>query len=451
MRAVRFLVFVFALLGIATPALAEQNDPLQKVGHILIVFEENHSFDNLFGLFPGANGIFNAGEAAIQVDENGKAFPTLPPVLDTRQRAPDGKSVVESRFPPTQANAPFLIDPYVSLDGYTGDLVHRYYQEKKQINGGKMNRFAGVSTAGGLAMGYFDISDSYLWRLASQYTLADNMFHSAFGGSFLNHMFLICSCALQWGDASADDRKSLLQSEVMREDGYLINTIYSQQFHAVDAKPPFLPPMTAPMHIGDRLDAKKPEPIKWKWYAGGFNDALAGHPDPLFQFHHQPFMYFARFKLGSDAQKEHLQDYDDLVADIKGGRLPPVAFYKPIGRNNLHPDYANLSEGDHHLEELINLLMSGPQWNDTLVLITADEHGGYWDHVAPPKRDDFGPGTRIPLIAVGPMVKRGFVDHTQYDFGSILKTIEERFGLDPVVGSVDGKATAMRNLLQENP
>ena len=84
-----------------------------------------------------------------------------------------------------------------------------------------------------------------------------------------------------------------------------------------------------------------------------------------------------------------------------------------------------MSAGEHDLEELIKLLKAGPQWKDTLVLITTDEHGGFWDHVPPPKRDEFGRGTRIPLIAVGPMVKRGYIDHTQYDFGSILRTIEE--------------------------
>jgi len=81
------------------------------------------------------------------------------------------------------------------------------------------------------------------------------------------------------------------------------------------------------------------------------------------------------------------------------------------------------------------------------VIVTYDEHGGAWDHVAPPKRDPWGPGTRVPLLAIGPMVKKGFIDHTSYDFGSILRTIEIRFGAEPV-NQTDGTATPMTNLLQ---
>ena len=82
-----------------------------------------------------------------------------------------------------------------------------------------------------------------------------------------------------------------------------------------------------------------------------------------------------------------------------------------------------------------------------VVIVTYDENGGLWDHVAPPRRDRWGPGTRVPLIAIGPTVKRGYVDHTPYDFGSILRTIEVRFGADPV-GEADANAYPLRNLLQ---
>jgi phospholipase C len=82
-----------------------------------------------------------------------------------------------------------------------------------------------------------------------------------------------------------------------------------------------------------------------------------------------------------------------------------------------------------------------------LILVTYDENGGFWDHVAPPKRDRWGPGTRVPLIAIGPMVKRGNIDHTAYEFGSILKTLEDRFGLAPL-NDIDARATNLAALLQ---
>ena len=124
-----------------------------------------------------------------------------------------------------------------------------------------------------------------------------------------------------------------------------------------------------------------------------------------------------------------------------------MSFYKPVGQLNLHPGYANITDGDAHLGELVERLQRSPLYADTLIIVTYDENGGYWDHVAPPVRDRWGPGTRIPLLAVGPTVKRGFVDHTTHDFGSILKTIEERFDLEPLTDA-DAKAASLRTMLR---
>lgn len=429
------------------PAMAaELPAPLAKVGHIVVIFEENRSFDNLFGHFPGANGLDQAGAAAPQAGADGTRYASLPPVMNTSLRP----AVVDARFPATLANAPFAVDPFVPPADKTGDLVHRFYQEQGQINGGAMDRFAAISDAGGLTMGYFDSRDSQLWRLASDYTLGDAMFHSAFGGSFLNHAFLVCACAFRWPDApakvvaSVDATGHMTKDGQVTPDGYAVNTTRSAYLHAPGDDPALLlPPQTMP-HIGDRLDAKG---VTWAWYGGGFDDAMGGHPGKLFQFHHHPLSYFADLAPGSAAQRRHLKDEADLRADIAAGTLPRVAFYKPYGSFNQHPGYANLDDGDRHLAEVIARLQAGPNWDDTLVIVTYDENGGQWDHVPPPHRDEWGPGTRVPLLLIGPMVKRHFVDHTPYDFGSILRTIELRFGADPL-NERDGQATPMTAALQ---
>jgi acid phosphatase len=165
-----------------------------------------------------------------------------------------------------------------------------------------------------------------------------------------------------------------------------------------------------------------------------------------FQFHHQPLQYFQNLAPGTPAQKAHLQDYKDFVHDIEQNTLPQVAFYKPIGQYNLHPGYTNVTDGDRHLADLMMKLQGSAAYSDMLIVITWDENGGQWDHVPPPRRDRWGPGSRIPLIAVGPTVKRGYIDRTPYDFGSILRTIEARFGLDPLEDA-DRNAYPMRNLL----
>jgi len=431
------------------PALAQPGapDPLARIGHIVVIFEENRSLDNFFGKFPGANGLANAGDKTIQIGPDGKPYEFLPSPMNSNLKPPD----VDKRFPAQLPNRPFEINGYVSLDDDTGDLIHAFYQEQMQINGGAMNRYAEVSNAKGLTMGYFDISKTYLWKLAGEFTLGDAMFHSAFGGSFLNHAFLVCSCAFRWPNAPEaivarlDADGNMVKDGQVTPDGYAVNTSRSVYLHAPSDTDPskLVPPQTMP-HIGDRLDAKN---ISWKWYSGGYDDAMAGHPDARFQFHHQVLQYFQDLAPGTPAQKAHLQDYKDLVRDIEQNTLPQVVFYKPIGQYNQHPGYTNVSDGDGHLAELVRKLQDSPAYADMLIIITWDENGGQWDHVPPPRRDKWGPGTRVPLIAVGPTVKRGYVDHTPYDFGSILRTIEVRYGLDPLTDA-DANAYPMRDLLQ---
>ena len=435
-------------VGVSGAAHAQDADKLAKIGHIVVIFEENRSFDNLFGLFPGANGLLNAGEAQHQVDLDGHVYQTLPPVKNTNMRP----TVVDMRFPAEIPNGPFAIDPYVPLNVTTGDMIHRWYQEPMQIDGGKMDKYAAISDGGGLVMGYYDMSKSAQWRLASEFAIGDAMFHSAFGGSFLNHSFLVCSCAYRWPEAPA---KIVAQVDA---NGRMVQATGRSRRTA-----------TRSTRAARSICTRRPTPTRacwcrrrrcrisatgwtrraWtgRWYSGGYDDAMAGKPDPLFQFHHQPLAFFQDLAPGTNAQKAHLRDVKDLYADIEKNTLPPVVFYKPIGELNLHPGYANITDGDEHLADLVTRLQKSDAYKDMLIIVTYDEHGGLWDHVAPPKRDMWGPGTRIPLIAIGPTVKRGFIDHTTYDFGSILKTISMRFGIEPV-GSADRDATPMTNLLQ---
>src|SRR4029077_12747563 len=146
-------------------AQAPSGTALANIVSVVVIFEENRSFDNMFGLFPGANGLSAAGEAAVQVDRDGKPYEQLPPIINSNPNPP----AVDTRFPAQLPNGPFQIDRYVPRNVATGDLVHRFYQEQAQINGGKMNKFAAVSDAGGLVMGYYDFSDSAQWRLAKEF------------------------------------------------------------------------------------------------------------------------------------------------------------------------------------------------------------------------------------------------------------------------------------------
>jgi acid phosphatase len=123
-----------------------------------------------------------------------------------------------------------------------------------------------------------------------------------------------------------------------------------------------------------------------------------------------------------------------LLDDATAGRLPQVTFYKPQGNLNQHAGYASVADGDEHIAALVARLRASPQWPHMLIVITYDEFGGAWDHVAPPAGDLLGPGARIPALIVSPYARKGRVDHTQYDTESILRLITRRFDLEMLPG-----------------
>lgn len=440
-------VCVASLAGCATPQpRASRTDAagLDKIKHFVIIFQENWSFDGLYGKFPGANGIANAGDAIKQVDVDGKPYQSLP--------QPTVKSLYgwtpDIRIPADLPVAPFDLSQHVAPEETTRDLRHRFYHQQLQINGGKMDKFVAWTDAGGLVMSYYDATNLPVGKLAQEFTLADNFFHSAFGGSFLNHFWLVCACTPEWKNAPEKHRAVLDANGMLQKDGeitpdgFVVGTMHSQ-FQPHSAKKhadELVPPQNAPT-IGDRLRDKG---VSWAWYSGGWKDALGGNPHKDFQFHHQPFAYFVNYGDGTELKAKHLKDEEDFWADLKGGALPAVSFIKPLGPNNEHPGYADLARGQQHVADLVQAIRASPHWKDVAIIITYDENGGRWDHVAPPKIDRWGPGTRVPAIIISPYAKRGFVDHTQYETTSIMRTIERRFGLSPVAER-DAKANDLLN------
>jgi phospholipase C len=458
---------------------------LSKIETIVVIYAENRSFDHLYGLFPGANGIANATpEQRTQRDHDGSVLPYL------QVWGADGKP--DANFPKLP-NEPFRIDrPPIDkkADQVLISPIHAYYHSIEQINGGRNDMFAAASNVGGWTMGYFDGGTMRLWRWAKDYTLADNFFMGAFGGSYLNHQWLICACTPVFNDAppamraALDKDGKLLKdpsSPSAREgavhmrtggaqvtpDGYSVNT--TQPPYQPSGVPPAVggpqeladpkgaPRMASPLPpqttrtIGDALSTKG---VSWAWYAGGWNAALADGMRPStekrsviytrtdgavnFQPHHQPFNYYLRYAPGTAERHQHLKDGEDLLRDITAGTLPHVTFYKPVGILNQHPAYTDIMSGDAHIADLLENLTKSPQWEHMLVIVTYDENGGFWDHVPPPSGegwgDRWGPATRIPALIVSPFAKRGFVDHTAYDTTSILKLITSRFELEPLPG-----------------
>ncbi len=441
MKHLRFAALIIAFAALQPIPTQAENKPkgLDKLEHIVVIYLENRSFDSLFGEFPGANGLAKAKNAPLQVDQYGRPYKSLPPIMNGKE--------ADKRFPADLPNKPFDIAAYVKPDQEHPDLTHRFFIHQMQINGGRNDRFAQLSSAGGLTMGHYDLAGTALWKYASEFTLADNFFQAAFGGSFLNHQWLICACTPEFKDAPANLRQWRNDPATglptgdpsVTEDGFAVGTI--QPFH-----PPFddthaenrLPPQTQAT-IGDRLADKG---ISWAWYSGGWDDAVAGRKtEGDFQYHHQPFAFYANYAPDTQARTDHLKDKAKLFTDLQN-TFPQVAFFKPVGEKNQHPGYSTISAGDDEVKEVVEAIRNSSIWRSTAIIITYDEFGGLWDHVAPPVIDRWGPGTRIPAIIVSPFAKKGYVDHTPYDTTSILKLIENRFELQPLTDR-DAKANGL--------
>jgi len=301
-------------------------------------------------------------------------------------------------------------------------------------------------------MSAYDATNLPEGRLAHKFVLFDHFFMGDFGGSFLNHQFLVAARAPVFPNAPAaliatppDAQGLTVADKVVTPDGYAVNTAFTVNTpHPANADPATLVPNQTYPTIGDRLSEKG---LAWAWYSGGWNDAVAGHPSPLFQFHHQAFAFFANFADGTIGRKEHLKDEGDFLDAVKAGVLPAVAFIKPLGDNNEHPGYATLAQGQQHVADLVAAIQASPAWKSTAIFITYDENGGRWDHVAPPVEDRWGPGSRIPTLLISPYAKKGVVEHGTYDTTALLGLIEARWKLAPLTER-EAKAGNLLNAFQ---
>jgi len=311
-----------------------------RVDTIVVIYAENRGFDNMYGMFPGANGIPGINPTGIgtlhpQVDRDAAAtvLPKLPQTWGGVTSAGVMPAITQA-MSDNLPNQPYLLQTtYAGLDypTITRDLVHRFFENRMQIGDGKNDRFAAFSDAGGLTMGYYDGARMALWSIASRYVLADNFFMGAVGGSFLNHQYLICACAPEYPNADTapaaptiaviDSKGQLVQratSPASAIDGppvYMLSGNLAPKdyfgdgtFRAVNTmQPPYqpsansyattdashlyadrarattLPPQTE-RTIGDQLSENS---VTWKWYAGAYSQTLAaatgdrvGFPQP---------------------------------------------------------------------------------------------------------------------------------------------------------------------------
>lgn len=411
---------VVALGGCAEWAKGGASSPTRvPVDHIIVLFQENRTYDHYFGHFPGADGLANVRYP--QTDKAGKPYEVLPPPLGLDRKNPD------ARFREPLPNAPFDLGRIIGPDLPTADPVHQFFRMQRQYGPErKMDRWVAETNVGGLVMGYYGReANPVQWRLAEEFVLFDRWFQAVHGSSNTNHYYLVAARTVAYPDAPKD-----LPEEVVDKQGNVVGTIqpwYEPHLPNVpDARR--APPQTFPT-IGDRLSAAG---ISWAWYHEGWNGgnpAVRGNAGYI--PHHNPFSYFKQV-MEDPKMRAHLQDLSDFRRSLQDGTLPQVAFVKANGPNNAHGGYSTVAAGDRWVGEIVTAVMQSPYWNRAAIVLTYDEGGGWFDHVPPPVVDYFGPGSRVPTLLISPYAKRGYVAHGTYDHTSILKLIEWRFNLEPL-------------------
>jgi phospholipase C len=353
---------------------------VEKIHHVIWIIQENHSFDNYFGTFPGADGI-----------PPGTCLPELP-------------------------GSKRCIRPFHMAEGQPElDLDHTWETAHAAYDNGKMDGFVWAEGTR-YTMGYYDGRDiPNYWKYARHFTLCDRFFSSIDSGSLPNHVYTVAA-----------------------QSGGLINNVSSvQQLEDVLDVPEGFEFAS----MMDRLDNAN---ISWRYYVElipGSPIARSAHLAQRFSLWN-PLPAFKSMSQnpGRAADEMPLESYFN---DLKGGSLPEVSWIIPNIPDSEHPPYS-LEQGMWHVTEVINALMRSRYWNDSVIFLTWDDYGGFYDHVTTPEVDAFGYGPRVPMIVISPYSKPGFIAHSTYDFTSVLKFIEERWDL-PYLTARDKKADNMHD------
>jgi len=371
------IVFCVAGLLAALPqaASAQASPPIRKIGHVIWIIQENRSFDNYFGTYLGADGIPPR---------------TCLPVL------------------PGSSNC---VKPFHMPEGQPAyDLAHEWEIVHAAYDNGKMDGFVWAEGTN-FTMGYYDGRDiPNYWNYARHFTLCDRFFSSQMGLSLPNHVYTVAG---QSGGLIVNvPNLEALEDTMDDPDGFSFASVaelmsknqVSWKYY-VESQPL---PQGVPMRLSETgLRLAFPEPRQFSLW----------NPLPGFK------------KIRDDpAEMAHLTDLKNYFRDLEQGTLPEVSWIIPDYQDSEHP-IASPTNGMWYVTRLINALMESKYWRDSVIFLTWDDYGGFYDHVPPPEIDAYGLGPRVPMLVISPFARPNYVSHYTYEFSSVLKFIEERWGL----------------------
>lgn len=373
----------------ATIAFASPSDPTvvaqaqQKIDHVVFIIKENRTFDTMFGRFPGADGATSG--------------PTCDGGTQVLRHAADR----------------------------VADAGHSFADGITAVDGGKMNCFNPI----GYVQYHRQDIPNY-WRYAQTFTLADRFFTSIYGPTGIEHLWTFAAQSDRFVDHErpgqfgsgrrefCDDPYELAYSlpkmdRAQQEKVYTLEEQGAAGAAAITSMYRPRWPCTDVAVLPDRLQAAG---ITWKEYLGR-NEWV----QPLRMVRHVRFspMY------------KHVVPWESFLTDLHGGSLPAVSWLTPPFGLSEHPP-ASMCIGENWTVQVLNALMQSPEWSSTAVILTWDDFGGFFDHVTPPHVDLYGLGPRVPALIISPYAKPGYIDHTTYEFASVLRFIETIFDVAPL-------------------
>lgn len=426
-----FLASVVVIAIIILPlAYAQQitsiNPATNPIKHIVVILQENRSFDNYFGTYPGANGI--------------------------------PKNVCMPLDPDHPNNSP-CVKPFLSTNPISEDMPHGYQSSTVAYDNGKMDRFMLAENEDPKTMSYYDNKTiPYYWDLAKHYVLADNFYSSVLSYSLPNHWYAVAGQApaisVLYGLATGP-RASIAHSKLINssnttptdptqglrphlKNGFALpgrgvlttNPAGTTSRAFIDEE--YLRESNMTNTVVDLL-MNNSNKITWKYYdhpiqVGGYQRAISTG---------QAFEYWNPFSAKgttyTEAYAPQFVNRTQIFTDLKSSSFPEVSWVIPSAPISEHPP-ASITFGMNWVKHVIDAIMVSPYWSSTAIVLTWDDYGGFYDHVPPPQIDRYGLGFRMPALIISPYAKHGIVDHTQYQFESILKFIEWRFNLQPLTG-----------------
>lgn len=344
-----------------------------KIKHVVFVLLENHSFDNVFGRFPGADGATTAKTA-------------------------------------TQGTIPLSPAPPVNwhdINHDRGDFMTDYHN-------GKMDGFQWVSGAdlngeGQAFQQYTQADIPNFWNYAQHFTLADHVFASVASGTFPNHLYTVAAQSggvitnpQNWHHGWGCDSGTKSFTLRLTPQNKIVGAGTCFNFTTLADK-------MEQMHVPWAYYAAPPSDLGYLW------STLDSFPS------------IRMTKLWTTRVKNEAS----FAADARAGRLPAFSWVTPTFRQSSHPPFP-ICASENWFVDKMNALMQGPDWSSTAVVLAWDDWGGYYDHVLPDKVDLYGLGFRVPMIIISPYARRGYISHTTYDFESVLKTFEEIADIPPL-------------------